>query len=157
MGIPDGAQVSVKVALGEGSTVSTGLSVLDHLLGELARTARLQLAVEAAPGAVDQAVAGAGRGMGEGIAPLLRAPGDRLVDGARRRFHGELDTRGARELAEQVVEDAEPRRDGRAFAERDLHADLCSVRGAHGRRVALGRQVRSIEAPRARSRSSIRS
>ena len=74
MGIPDGAQVSVKVALGEGSTVSTGLSVLDHLLGELARTARLQLAVEAAPGAVDRAVAGAGRGMGEGIAALLRAP-----------------------------------------------------------------------------------
>jgi imidazoleglycerol phosphate dehydratase HisB len=68
-------QVGVKVALGEGSAVSTGLSVLDHLLGELARAARIQLALEAAPGAVDQAVAGAGRGMGEQIAPLLRAPG----------------------------------------------------------------------------------
>jgi imidazoleglycerol-phosphate dehydratase len=71
----EGAQVSVRVALGEGSAVSTGLSVLDHLLGELARAARIQLAVETAPGAVDQAVAAAGRGTGEGIAPLLRAPG----------------------------------------------------------------------------------
>jgi imidazoleglycerol-phosphate dehydratase len=69
------AQVSVRVALGEGATISTGLSVLDHLLGELARTARLQLAVEVAPGAVDQAVAAAGRRMGEGIGPLLRVPG----------------------------------------------------------------------------------
>ena len=75
MGAAEGAQVSVKVALGEGSVVSTGLSVLDHLLAELARTARIQLAVETAPGAVDQAVAAAGRGTGEGIAPLLRAPG----------------------------------------------------------------------------------
>jgi imidazoleglycerol-phosphate dehydratase len=69
------AQVSVRVALGEGSTVSTGLTVLDHLVGELARTARLSLALEVAPGAVDQAVPAAGRGVGEGIAPLLRAPG----------------------------------------------------------------------------------
>ena len=68
------AQVSVRVALGEGSTLSTGLSVLDHLLGELARTARLKLSVEVAPGAVDQAVAAAGRSVGEKIAPLLRAP-----------------------------------------------------------------------------------
>ena len=77
MGTPDAgqAQVSVRVALGDGATVATGLSVLDHLLGELARTARLQLSLEAAPGAVDQAVASAGRSMGEGIAPLLRAPG----------------------------------------------------------------------------------
>jgi imidazoleglycerol-phosphate dehydratase len=67
--------VSVRVAPGEGSSVSTGLSVLDHLVGELARLARLQLALEVAPGAVDQAVAAAGRSVGEGIAPLLRAPG----------------------------------------------------------------------------------
>jgi imidazoleglycerol-phosphate dehydratase len=77
MGSPDlgQAQVGVKVALGDGSAVSTGLSVLDHLLGELARAGRLQLAVDAAPGAVDQAVAAAGRGVGEAIAQLLRAPG----------------------------------------------------------------------------------
>ena len=73
----DGAQVSVRVAFGDGSgsTVSTGLGVLDHLIGELARTARLRLAVEAAPGAVDPAVAAAGREVGEALAPLLRAPG----------------------------------------------------------------------------------
>ena len=69
------AQVSVRIAPGEGSTVSTGLTVLDHLLGELARSARLHLSLEVAPGAVDQAVALAGRGVGEKIAPLLRAPG----------------------------------------------------------------------------------
>jgi len=69
------AQVSVRVSLGEGSSVSTGLNVLDHLLGELARTARIHLVLEAAPGAVDQAVAAAGRSMGEGIASLLRATG----------------------------------------------------------------------------------
>jgi imidazoleglycerol-phosphate dehydratase len=71
----DQARVNVRVAPGEGSSVSTGLSVLDHLVGELARLAHLQLALEVAPGAVDQAVADAGRGVGEGIAPLLRAPG----------------------------------------------------------------------------------
>jgi imidazoleglycerol phosphate dehydratase HisB len=67
----------VRVALGRdgGSTISTGLGMLDFLVGELARTARMQLALEVAPGAVDQAVAVAGRSMGEGIAPLLRAPG----------------------------------------------------------------------------------
>jgi imidazoleglycerol-phosphate dehydratase len=69
------AQVSVRVALGDGSSVSTGLGVLDHLLGELAGAARLRVAIEVAPGAVDQAVAAAGRSMGEAIAPLLRAPG----------------------------------------------------------------------------------
>jgi len=74
MGDGDEAQVSVRVGLGEGAAISTGLTVLDHLLGELARTARLQLSVEAAPGPVDRAVAAAGREMGEGIAPLLRAP-----------------------------------------------------------------------------------
>jgi imidazoleglycerol-phosphate dehydratase len=68
--------VSVRVALGgEGdSAIATGLGVLDFLIGELARTARMELALEVAPGAVDQAVAAAGRKVGEGIAPLLRAP-----------------------------------------------------------------------------------
>jgi imidazoleglycerol-phosphate dehydratase len=73
----DQAQVSVKVGLGAAGpvTVSTGLSVLDYLVGALAEAARLQLSLEVAPGAVDQAVAAAGRRMGEGLAPLLRAPG----------------------------------------------------------------------------------
>ena len=69
--------MSVRVALGGkgDSAVATGLGVLDFLIGELARTGRLELALEVAPGAVDQAVAAAGRKVGEGIAPLLRAPG----------------------------------------------------------------------------------
>ena len=68
--------MSVRVALGgEGdSAIATGLGVLDFLIGELARTARIELALEVGPGAVDQAVAAAGRKVGEGIAPLLRAP-----------------------------------------------------------------------------------
>jgi imidazoleglycerol-phosphate dehydratase len=68
--------VSVRVALGgDGdSAIATGLGVLDFLIGELARMARIELALEVAPGAVDQAVAAACRKVGEGIAPLLHAP-----------------------------------------------------------------------------------
>ena len=71
------AQVSVKVELGGGSapSVSTGLAVLDYLVGELAASGRIRLSLEVAPGAVDQAVAVAGRCMGEGLAPLLRTAG----------------------------------------------------------------------------------
>ena len=69
-------KVSVRVELGEGAVnVASGLPVLDHLVGELARTARMQLTLEVAPDAVAQAVAVAGRALGEGIAPLLRASG----------------------------------------------------------------------------------
>ncbi len=69
--------MSVKVELGGGSAprVSTGLAVLDYLIGEFATSARIRLSLEVAPGAVDQAVAAAGRSMGEGLAPLLRATG----------------------------------------------------------------------------------
>ncbi len=49
--------------------------MLDYLVGELARTARMQLTLEVAPDAVAQAVAAAGRALGEGLAPLLRASG----------------------------------------------------------------------------------
>jgi len=72
----DQAQVSAKVGFGEGAgSVSTGLGQLDYLVGELGRGARLQLSLEVAPGAVDPAVAGAGRKVGEALAPLLRAGG----------------------------------------------------------------------------------
>jgi imidazoleglycerol-phosphate dehydratase len=73
---PQGAKVSVRVELAEtgSATVSTGLTVLDYLLGELAAQARMRLSVEVAPGAVDAEVAAAGRGVGEGLHPLLRAP-----------------------------------------------------------------------------------
>jgi imidazoleglycerol-phosphate dehydratase len=69
------AKVSVRVEIGEGTAVASGLPVLDHLVAELARTGRLRLSLEVAPDAVDRAVATAGRALGEGLAPLLRAPG----------------------------------------------------------------------------------
>ncbi len=67
----------LELELGSGSapSVSTGLAVLDYLIGELATSARIRFSLEVAPGAVDQAVAAAGRKMGEGLAPLLRATG----------------------------------------------------------------------------------
>ena len=122
---------------------------LDHCAGERLGGGEPCESVPGRPGRAQE--------RGDPLSHAAAGPGHRLVDRARRRLHGELEACGASELAEQVVEDAEPGRDGGALAERDLHADLCSVLGAHGRRVAPGRQVRSIEAPSARSRSSIRS
>jgi imidazoleglycerol-phosphate dehydratase len=67
--------VSVRIDAGPGgATVSTGLAVLDHLLGELARTARLRLALEVAPGAVESEITAAAHALGEEIARLLAAP-----------------------------------------------------------------------------------
>src|SRR5439155_365997 len=48
---------------------------LDHLLGELARTARVRLTLEVAPGSADEEVAAAGRALGRALAELLRDPG----------------------------------------------------------------------------------
>ena len=70
-------QTGVRVALAaEGSAnVSTGLPVLDHLVSELARTARFRLSLEVAPGSADAAAAAAGRALGGALADRLRAPG----------------------------------------------------------------------------------
>jgi len=72
-----GTQTGVRVELAsEGSaSVATGLPVLDHLVGELARTGRLRLSLEVAPGSADEEVAAAGRALGEALASLLRGPG----------------------------------------------------------------------------------
>jgi len=59
------------------ATVSTGLSVLDYLLGQLALYARFDLTLENAPGSADAEVAAAARGLGEALAPSLRAEGAR--------------------------------------------------------------------------------
>jgi imidazoleglycerol-phosphate dehydratase len=68
--------VSARVDAGEGgASVSTGVAVLDHLLGELARTARLRLALEVAPAAVESEVAAAALALGEAIGRLLQTPG----------------------------------------------------------------------------------
>jgi imidazoleglycerol-phosphate dehydratase len=72
-----GTQTGVRVELASEGTasVATGLPVLDHLVGELARTGRLRVALEVAPGSADEEVAAAGRALGEAVAPLLRNPG----------------------------------------------------------------------------------
>lgn len=71
-----GTQTGVRVELAsEGSaSVATGLPVLDHLVGELARTGRLRLSLEVAPGSADEEVAAAGRGLGDALAPIIRSP-----------------------------------------------------------------------------------
>jgi imidazoleglycerol-phosphate dehydratase len=63
-------RVSVR---GTGETnIATGLPVLDHLLGLLARHAGFDLALEVAPGAAAAEMAAAGRALGEGLAGPLR-------------------------------------------------------------------------------------
>ena len=48
-------QTGVRVALAAAGSanVATGLTVLDHLIAELARTARFKLSLEVAPGSAD--------------------------------------------------------------------------------------------------------
>ena len=74
---PGDGQVGVRVELAAAGSaaVDTGLSVFDYLVGELARTARVQLTLEVAPGTTDDGVAAAGRGLGEAFAPLVRGSG----------------------------------------------------------------------------------
>jgi imidazoleglycerol-phosphate dehydratase len=70
-------QTGVRVelaAIGE-AEVATGLPVLDHLVRELATTARVRLSLEVAPGSADVEVAAAGKGLGEAFAVVLRADG----------------------------------------------------------------------------------
>lgn len=57
------------------ANVATGLPVLDHLLGLLARSGRFDLGLELAPGEAEAEVAEAGRALGESLAPLLRDDG----------------------------------------------------------------------------------
>jgi imidazoleglycerol-phosphate dehydratase len=65
--------VRVEVA-GEGrATVSTGLTLLDHLLGLLVRRARFDLVLEVAPHSVEAELASAGRALGEALELPLRA------------------------------------------------------------------------------------
>jgi len=66
--------VRVELADEGSASVATGLPVLDHLVGELARAARLRIALEVAPQSADEEVAAAARGFGEALAPLLADP-----------------------------------------------------------------------------------
>jgi imidazoleglycerol-phosphate dehydratase len=54
------------------SSVATGLPVLDHLLGELARYAGFDVALEIAPGSAQAQIAGAGQALGESLHAALR-------------------------------------------------------------------------------------
>jgi imidazoleglycerol-phosphate dehydratase len=68
---PSGARVGLAQ---EGSAnVATGLPVLDHLVGELARAGRFKIALEVAPDSSDEAVAAAGAALGAALHARLRA------------------------------------------------------------------------------------
>lgn len=72
-----GTQTGVRVELavrGE-ANVATGLPVLDHLVGLLAATARLRIALEVQPGSADEEVAAAGRALGAGLAEVVQSAG----------------------------------------------------------------------------------
>jgi imidazoleglycerol-phosphate dehydratase len=75
-----GARTGVRVEVqGSGqANVTTGIPVLDHLLGLLVRRAGFDLSLEVAPHSVDAELAAAGRAIGDALeAPLRaeRAPG----------------------------------------------------------------------------------
>jgi imidazoleglycerol-phosphate dehydratase len=55
------------------ASVETGLPVLDHLLEQLARYARFDLALDVEPGAAETEVAEAGSALGRALAEPLRA------------------------------------------------------------------------------------
>jgi len=65
------AGVRMTLAATGSANVVTGLPVLDYLIGELARSARFQLALEVAPGAADDAVVAAGRAFGRAVRERL--------------------------------------------------------------------------------------
>jgi imidazoleglycerol-phosphate dehydratase len=70
---PSGARVALAA---EGSaSVETGLSVLDHLVGELARAGRFRIALEVAPDSTEEAVAAAGGALGAAVGERLAAAG----------------------------------------------------------------------------------
>jgi len=70
-------QTGVRLALAEtgSANVTTGLPVLDHLIAELARTARFKLALEVAPGSADAAAGAAGAALGTALDERLSAEG----------------------------------------------------------------------------------
>jgi imidazoleglycerol-phosphate dehydratase len=72
-GTPTGARVTL-AATGE-ANVATGLTVLDHLVGALARTGRLKIALEVAPDSADEQATAAGAALGRALSELVRADG----------------------------------------------------------------------------------
>jgi imidazoleglycerol-phosphate dehydratase len=72
-------RLRVRAAIAEpgGTNVSTGVSVLDHLLLLMASHAPFDLALEVEPGGAEAEVAAAGRALGELLAEPLRKEGAR--------------------------------------------------------------------------------
>jgi imidazoleglycerol-phosphate dehydratase len=80
---PEQSNTVARVADGSGRvSASTGLPVLDHLLGLLAANAGFDLTLEVAPGSADEEVAAAGRALGGALHDRLRADGVRGVGSA---------------------------------------------------------------------------
>jgi len=92
-------QVRVTVEGRGGANVATGVSVLDHLLGVLARYASFDVALEVAPGDAEQEVHAAGRAFGKALAAPLRS------DGVR--GHGSAVVPSAEALAHVALEASE--------------------------------------------------
>jgi imidazoleglycerol phosphate dehydratase HisB len=67
--------VRVELASEGSASVTTGLPVLDHLVGELALSAGLRVSLEVAPGSAGEEIAAAGRALGDGLDGVLRAHG----------------------------------------------------------------------------------
>lgn len=72
-------RLAAHAALGEGERahVTTGVTVLDHLLTLLADYGSLELTLEVAPGGAEAEAASAARTLGEALSPRLRAEGAR--------------------------------------------------------------------------------
>jgi imidazoleglycerol-phosphate dehydratase len=70
-----GTRSGARVALdAEGAAnVATGLPVLDHLVGELARAGRFRIALEAAPDSTEESVSAAAAALGAAFRDRLRA------------------------------------------------------------------------------------
>jgi imidazoleglycerol-phosphate dehydratase len=72
-----GARTGVRVALAAEpeTNVTTGVPVLDHLVGLLARAAAFDVSLEVAPDAAEAEVTAAGSALGEALREVLRADG----------------------------------------------------------------------------------
>jgi imidazoleglycerol-phosphate dehydratase len=65
----------VELAAEGSAAVDTGLPVLDHLVGELARCGSMRITLEVSPGTAEEEVTAAGGALGGALAEPLRADG----------------------------------------------------------------------------------
>jgi len=74
--VPDTqAEVRVTRARKGSASASTGLPVLDHLIGALAAAARLRIVLEVSPATAEEEAVAAGRALGRALAELLAVDG----------------------------------------------------------------------------------